>query len=68
VLDFRDDLRAEETLASALEECRGVPPAVPPYEGPRTPVIVRTDPTITWTYSDDELSAFLLHGLIKRNR
>lgn len=68
VLDFRDNLRAEYTLASALEECRGVPPAVAPYAGPRTLVIVRIDPTMACSYSDDELSAFLLHGLIKRNR
>ena len=65
---FRNNLRAEETLASALEECRGVPPAPPPYEGPRTPMIVRVDATAAWTYSDEELSAFLLHGLMRRNR
>jgi hypothetical protein len=68
VMDFRDDLRAEETLTAAIEECRGVPPSTPPYDGPRTLVIVRIDATIAWTYSSDELSAFLLYGLIKRNR
>lgn len=67
VMQFRSDLRAEETVAKAIEELHGIPPRPDPGGGPRTAVVVRVDATTAWTYSDDELSAFLLHGLRKRD-
>jgi hypothetical protein len=61
-----NDLRAEQTLMHAIEECYGTPPTVDFGREPKSAILVRIDPTTAFMYSEDELSGFLLHGLTKR--
>lgn len=67
LLQYRDDLRLRDALDWAINDCRGMPPQLAiPFEHRRR-MVVRVDATTAWRYSEEELSAFIVHGLLKRS-
>jgi hypothetical protein len=57
------DHNPSECLLRGIEACAGAPPSVEPDRGPKVRVSVVLDAAIAERYLDEELAAFLIHGL-----